>query len=100
MRKQTIILATAIFLILGIFAQVFPLRSQGAGVRMAAKPGVDSAFVQWLDSLLVADSTFITDSVLKDPEYLFYPTLKQPELRIASLGNDAGIIGAALLGKE
>ena len=34
------------------------------------------------------------------PEYLFYPTLKQPELRIASLGNDAGIIGAALLGKE
>ena len=33
------------------------------------------------------------------PEYLFYPTLKQPELRLASLGNDAGIIGAALLGQ-
>ena len=81
MRKQTIILATAIFLILGIFAQVFPLRSQGAGVRVAAKPGMDSAFVQWLDSLLVADSTFITDSVLKDPEYLFYPidTMKVPD---------------------
>ena len=34
------------------------------------------------------------------PPYLFYPTLPQPELRIASLGNEAGIIGAALLGKE
>ena len=33
-------------------------------------------------------------------EYLFYPTLPRPELRIASLGNDAGIIGAALLGKD
>ena len=33
------------------------------------------------------------------PKYLFYPTLKQPELRLASLGNDAGIIGAALLGQ-
>ncbi|MBR5383353.1 MAG: ROK family protein [Clostridia bacterium] len=33
------------------------------------------------------------------PEYLFYPTLKQPELVLASLGNDAGIIGAALLGQ-
>ncbi len=44
---------------------------------------------------------FLLDAVKATlPEYLFYPTLKQPELRIASLGNDAGIIGAALLGKE
>lgn len=44
---------------------------------------------------------FLLDAVKAAlPEYLFYPTLKQPELRIASLGNDAGIIGAALLGKE
>ena len=33
------------------------------------------------------------------PEYLFYPTLEQPALVLASLGNDAGIIGAALLGQ-
>lgn len=44
---------------------------------------------------------FLLDAIKATlPEYLFYPTLKQPELRIASLGNDAGIIGAALLGKE
>ena len=44
---------------------------------------------------------FLLDAVKAAlPEYLFYPTLKQPELRIASLGNDAGIIGAALLGKD
>ena len=44
---------------------------------------------------------FLLDAVKATlPEYLFYPTLKQPELSIASLGNDAGIIGAALLGKE
>ena len=44
---------------------------------------------------------FLLDAVKAAlPEYLFYPTLKQPELRIASLGNDAGIIGAALPGKE
>ena len=44
---------------------------------------------------------FLLDAVKAElPNYLFYPTLKQPELRIASLGNDAGIIGAALLGKE
>ena len=41
---------------------------------------------------------FLLDAVKAAlPEYLFYPTLKQPELRIASLGNDAGIIGAASL---
>ena len=34
------------------------------------------------------------------PEYLFYPTLEQPALVLASLGNDAGIIGAAMLGKK
>ena len=44
---------------------------------------------------------FLLDAVKAAlPKYLFYPTLPQPELRIASLGNDAGIIGAALLGKE
>jgi len=43
---------------------------------------------------------FLLDAVKAAlPDYLFYPTLPQPELRIASLGNDAGIIGAALLGK-
>lgn len=44
---------------------------------------------------------FLLDAVKETLEdYLFYPTLPRPELRIASLGNDAGIIGAALLGKE
>ena len=44
---------------------------------------------------------FLLDAVKAAlPMYLFYPTLPQPELRIASLGNEAGIIGAALLGKE
>ena len=44
---------------------------------------------------------FLLDAVKAAlPEYLFYPSLGYPELRIASLGNEAGIIGAALLGKE
>ena len=44
---------------------------------------------------------FLLDAVKAAlPDYLFYPSLQTPELRIASLGNDAGIIGAALLGKE
>ncbi|MBQ9299316.1 MAG: ROK family protein [Clostridia bacterium] len=44
---------------------------------------------------------FLLDAVKAAlPEYLFYPTLGCPELRLASLGNEAGIIGAALLGKE
>ncbi len=33
------------------------------------------------------------------PNYLMYPTLPMPELALASLGNDAGIVGAALLGR-
>lgn len=33
------------------------------------------------------------------PHYLMYPTLPMPELALASLGNDAGIVGAALLGR-
>ncbi len=32
------------------------------------------------------------------PRYLMYKTLPSPELRLAQLGNEAGIIGAALLG--
>lgn len=44
---------------------------------------------------------FLLDAVRETlEEYLFYPTLPRPRLCIASLGNDAGIIGAALLGKE
>lgn len=43
---------------------------------------------------------FLLDAVKAAlPDYIFYPTLGAPELRIASLGNEAGIIGAALLGK-
>lgn len=33
------------------------------------------------------------------PSYLMFPMLTMPELRLASLGNEAGIIGAALLGR-
>jgi len=44
---------------------------------------------------------FLLNSLKKKlPEYLMYPTLPCAELAIASLSNDAGIIGAALLGKE
>ena len=33
------------------------------------------------------------------PKYLMYPVLPMPEIELAKLGNDAGIIGAALLGR-
>lgn len=33
------------------------------------------------------------------PSYLMFPMLKKPVVRLAQLGNDAGIIGAALLGR-
>lgn len=33
------------------------------------------------------------------PSYLMFPMLTMPDLRLASLGNEAGIIGAALLGR-
>ena len=43
---------------------------------------------------------FLLDALKQEVgKLLFYPTLPSPVLRIASLGNDAGIIGAALLGK-
>ena len=34
------------------------------------------------------------------PRYLMYKTLPSPRIELATLGNEAGIIGAALLGKE
>ena len=44
---------------------------------------------------------FLLDAVKAAlPPMLFYPTLPAPELKLAALGNDAGIIGAALLGKK
>ena len=33
------------------------------------------------------------------PRYLMYKTLPSPKLELAKLGNEAGIIGAALLGR-
>ena len=43
---------------------------------------------------------FLLDRVReKVPRYLLYKTLPYAELRLASLGNDAGIIGAAMLSK-
>ncbi len=42
---------------------------------------------------------FLLDNVREQlPRYLMYKTLPCPELRLAQLGNEAGIIGAALLG--
>lgn len=42
---------------------------------------------------------FLLDNVREQlPRYLMYKTLPSPELRLAQLGNEAGIIGAALLG--
>lgn len=44
--------------------------------------------------------SFLLDAVKeKLPRYLMYKTLPCPEVRLAMLGNEAGIIGAALLGK-
>ena len=43
---------------------------------------------------------FLLDNVRrKIPRYLLYKELPYAELRLASLGNDAGIIGAAMLGR-
>ena len=43
---------------------------------------------------------FLLDALKQEVgKLLFYPTLPAPAMRIASLGNDAGIVGAALLGK-
>ena len=36
----------------------------------------------------------------KLPEYIFYKTLPYADIELARLGNEAGIIGAALLGRE
>ncbi|MDD7445187.1 MAG: ROK family protein, partial [Clostridiales bacterium] len=43
---------------------------------------------------------FLLDAVEEQlPRYLMYKTLPSPKLVLAKLGNEAGIIGAALLGK-
>ena len=43
---------------------------------------------------------FLLDRVRdKIPRYLLYKTLPYPEIRLASLGNEAGTIGAAMIGK-
>ena len=43
---------------------------------------------------------FLLDAVKKKlPRYLMYKTLPSPKLVLAKLGNEAGIIGAAMLGK-
>ena len=43
---------------------------------------------------------FLLDNIRrKIPRYLLYKDLPYAELRLASLGNDAGIIGAAMLGR-
>ncbi len=44
---------------------------------------------------------FLLDAVReKLPRYLMYKTLPSPRVELAVLGNEAGIIGAAMLGKE
>ena len=43
---------------------------------------------------------FLLDAVVNQlPRYLMYKTLPSPKICLAKLGNEAGIIGAALLGK-
>ncbi len=43
--------------------------------------------------------TFLTDTVKEyTPRYLMYKTMPSPKIEIAQLGNEAGIIGAGLLG--
>lgn len=43
---------------------------------------------------------FLLDAIIKRlPDYLMYKTLPYPKLAIAQLGNDAGIIGAALISR-
>ena len=43
---------------------------------------------------------FLLENVKKQlPRYLMYKTLPSPKLELARLGNEAGIIGAAMLGK-
>lgn len=81
MKRQAISLAAAIILILCVFAQMLPLRSQGAGVRVVPRRGPDTAFVRWLDSLLRSDSLFISDLLRKEPEWVFYPidTMRIPD---------------------
>ena len=44
---------------------------------------------------------FLLDAVCAQlPRYLMYKTLPSPRIELAKLGNEAGIIGAALLGKS
>ena len=43
---------------------------------------------------------FLLDAVRAEvPQYLMFKTMPHPRIEIASLGADAGIIGAAMLGK-
>lgn len=43
---------------------------------------------------------FLLDAIRQQlPQYLLYPALPTPQLALAQLGNDAGIVGAALLGR-
>lgn len=47
-----------------------------------------------------AAGTFLLDAVRDAlPKYLFYKTLPYARIELATLGNDAGIIGAAMLGR-
>lgn len=44
---------------------------------------------------------FLLDAINERlPKYLMYPTLETPAIALAELGNNAGIIGAALLGRQ
>ena len=43
---------------------------------------------------------FLIDGIVeKIPRYLMFKTMPFPSIALASLGNDAGIIGAAMLGR-
>ena len=47
-----------------------------------------------------AAGSFLLDGIREClPRYLMYKTVANPRIELATLGNDAGIIGAALLGK-
>ena len=47
-----------------------------------------------------AAGSFLLDAVRDSlPRYLMYKTVANPRVELATLGNEAGIIGAALLGK-
>ncbi len=81
MKRQTTLLAFVTALLLGVFAQLLPLRSQGGQMRLVPKSGPDTAFGRWLDSLLLADSVYVADSVARVPEMVFYPidTMRIPD---------------------